>query len=377
MNPSTVPYAASQHLTSSSNATSYSPYHTNEVSPHNTRDDLDDLAAQLWSYAMTDEPSMYDRPSSVPQYEHGSVQSRMGFSMTDPTSLLSMHPSDASIPPGPYDVGSLHDLNHSHPRLHFQYGSMPYYTPSIQPHSILSSPSIVTPREPEAFPVPCVSPTLITSLVPDIPRDSTQQSPTLDFSEGYHHRHISPPYPGDGRFAAPSTSPPHSSYSQPPSPEPAPSRPRLVPSKRRNVHVPTPLPTRGLSSPAPTPTSSTAATTPSTNRWKCPYCPHVQRNRRMPDLKRHVATHTRADDDASWVCCGVPVIDVLEYGVPGASVREEDVYDHRGMFMVGGCRKTFSRKDAYVRHLRREKGKCFGDADAPYQAGNGVGMEER
>ncbi|KAI1785970.1 hypothetical protein LXA43DRAFT_953147 [Ganoderma leucocontextum] len=185
-------------------------------------------------------------------------------------------------------------------------------------------------------------------------------------SEAHHHRHISPHRLGDVHSAGPSSF--ASSYSLSPSPEPAQSRPRLVVSKRRNVHVPTPPSTPG---------SSSSTTTMTTNRWKCPYCPHVQRNRRSPDLKRHVATHTRSDDDASWVCCGVPVIDAPECGVPKGFVREENVYEYKGMFMIGGCRKTFSRKDAYVRHLRRERGKCFGDADAAYQAGNLAGMGER
>ncbi|KAM5543524.1 hypothetical protein V8D89_002775 [Ganoderma adspersum] len=377
MNASTTPHYASHQFTSSYSATLYSSYDVNEASPPIARDGLDDLA-QFWNYAMTDEPSMYDRPSSVRQLELDSAQQRMEFpSVVDPMPLLSAHPSDVSLPPGPYDVGSHHDLHHSDTRLHFQYGSMRYYTPSIQYHPTVASRSLVAPREPEAFPVPCVAPTLITSLVPDAPRDPhTHYSPLPKSSEAHNDRHVSPHRSGDvcspGPSASPvhssySLSPIHSSYSPSPSPEPSQSRPHLKVSKRRNVRVrlPAPSPTRGPSSPTATTTA---------NRWKCPYCPHVQRNRRSPDLKRHVATHTRADDDASWVCCGFPTIDALECGVPGASMLEENMYEHNGMFMIGGCRKTFSRKDAYVRHLRREKGKCFGDADASYQVGNAVEM---
>ena len=289
--------------------------------------------------------------------------------MADPMLLLSIHPSDISLPPGSYGVGSHHDLRYGDMRTHFQYDAVSYDAPSAECRPAVSPPGIAS-RQPEAFFVPCIAPTLISSLVPDAPGEiPVHHSPMLESSGTYHLRHISPPYPGDAHSVRSSTSPHHSSHSLSPSPSPSPiqSRPRLVISKRRNVHVPTPPPTRGSSS--PTPTTEIAATI-TTNRWKCPYCSHVQRNRRSPDLKRHVATHTRSDDDASWVCCGVPVIDALECEVPRTSVREENVYVHNGLFMIGGCRKTFSRKDAYVRHLRREKGKCFGDADAPYQAGN-------
>ena len=312
-------------------------------------------------------------------------------SVVDPMPLLSAHLSDVSLPAGPYDVGSHRDLYHPDTRLHFQYGSTPYYTPSIQYHPTIASPSLVAPRESEAFPVPCVAPSLITSLVPDAPRDvHTHRSPLMKSPGTYHHQHVSPHHSGDVYSAGPSSSPVHSShslspihssYSLSPSPEPSQLRPHLKVSKRRNVRVrlpaSSPTGTRGSLSPTATATATSPydPETTAANRWKCPYCSHVQRNRRSPDLKRHIATHTRADDDASWVCCGVPVIDALERGVPGASMLEENMYEHNGMFMIGGCRKTFSRKDAYVRHLRREKGKCFGDADAEYQVGNAVEAE--
>ena len=50
---------------------------------------------------------------------------------------------------------------------------------------------------------------------------------------------------------------------------------------------------------------------------------------------------------------------------------EAQAFDFDGM-MIGGCRKAFSKRDALRHHLRREKGKCFGDADAEYQVGNAV-----
>ena len=73
------------------------------------------------------------------------------------------------------------------------------------------------------------------------------------------------------------------------------------------------------------------------------------------------------------MCCGVPVFDAREHGVPEQVIHEE-AFEFEGMFMVGGCKTTFSRRDALSRHLRRENGRCFGDAFALYQPGNRVGL---
>ncbi|KAI0362355.1 hypothetical protein OH77DRAFT_1388223 [Trametes cingulata] len=132
----------------------------------------------------------------------------------------------------------------------------------------------------------------------------------------------------------------------------------LVPCPRRNAVV----------SPESSPSSS------STNPWKCPYCPYVQGKKRSPDLKRHIATHTRPTrtDKALWVCCGVPIIDAQECRLP-TEVLLEEPFLYEGLYMVGGCRKVFSRRDALSRHLRTHAGTCFGDARAPYLPGNQVG----
>ncbi|KAI0754275.1 hypothetical protein C8Q80DRAFT_1094003 [Daedaleopsis nitida] len=103
--------------------------------------------------------------------------------------------------------------------------------------------------------------------------------------------------------------------------------------------------------------------------WKCPFCPHVQRNQRGPDLKRHIETHTPPEEGVRWVCCGVPYIQASALGVPDEVAREEP-FEFAGTYMVGGCRKTFSRRDALSRHLRNTKGECYGDAFATYQPGN-------
>ncbi|KAI9001563.1 hypothetical protein BD414DRAFT_432261 [Trametes punicea] len=110
------------------------------------------------------------------------------------------------------------------------------------------------------------------------------------------------------------------------------------------------------------------------NPWKCPYCPYVQRSRRSPDLKRHIKTHmpSNSEDEAEWICCGVPLKDAQAFGVPPEVIGEEP-FVYGGQAMVGGCGKVFSRRDALKRHLRARAGLCHGDALAPYLHGNKVG----
>ncbi|KAI0717021.1 hypothetical protein C8Q76DRAFT_616902 [Earliella scabrosa] len=156
-----------------------------------------------------------------------------------------------------------------------------------------------------------------------------------------------------------------SSTSPYPSPLPEPSSfqsqsvSALTTFKRRNVQVPS---AEAAAHGSPT----------STNQWECPHCPYIQHNCRVPDLKRHIATHTRASNEVLWVCCGVPVVEAHTRGIPEEVVREDPAFEFAGRLMVGGCRKTFSRRDALTRHLRREKGRCFGDAFAIYQPGNSL-----
>ncbi|KAH9893422.1 hypothetical protein C8Q73DRAFT_761353 [Cubamyces lactineus] len=177
------------------------------------------------------------------------------------------------------------------------------------------------------------------------------------------HRAPSPYSPPSSplSLSSPSAS---SSSSFPSSSSPSPfsrdaSPPKLVSSTRRNVPA-------SYFTVAPPPVSRS-------NKWKCPYCAYTQTNRRSPDLKRHIQTHTRGEDEALWVCCGVPLIDAQEeHGVPEA-VAAKEPFEYEGMFMVGGCRKVFSRRDALKRHLRANQGVCFGDAMASYQPGNRIG----
>ncbi|KAI0763946.1 hypothetical protein BD413DRAFT_197921 [Trametes elegans] len=65
------------------------------------------------------------------------------------------------------------------------------------------------------------------------------------------------------------------------------------------------------------PASSESALSPLSwpdNTWQCPYCPYTHLNKRGPDFRRHVETHSQA---ALWVCCGAPPEDLrAREGVP-------------------------------------------------------------
>jgi Zinc finger, C2H2 type len=80
------------------------------------------------------------------------------------------------------------------------------------------------------------------------------------------------------------------------------------------------------------------------NPWECPHCPWVQRNKRTPDLKRHIRTHTRLLQPAQWVCRGI--LDDTP-----SSLHSDDSPPHLLGSGSGGCGKTFSRRDALKRHL--------------------------
>ncbi|KAI1791398.1 hypothetical protein LXA43DRAFT_1061398 [Ganoderma leucocontextum] len=212
----------------------------------------------------------------------------------------------------------------------------------LHPHATAPFKSTVSPVFEQAPPkttTSCISPDLIYPplLYDHDPKINDSAAATSQSSRARlraaHRSPSSTPYPS-------------------PSPEPSPRTSSIVvASQRRNApaHSATPAPAKS---------------------WQCPYCPYIQRNRRSPDLKRHIKTHTRGADVADWVCCGVPVLNAIELGVPAATVREAQVFDFDGIMMIRGCRKAFSRRDALIRHLQREKGKCFGDALSLHQRGN-------
>ncbi|RPD60258.1 hypothetical protein L226DRAFT_616775 [Lentinus tigrinus ALCF2SS1-7] len=204
-----------------------------------------------------------------------------------------------------------------------------------------------------SFPPPCIAPEdLHKPLSPHL-------EPSNDYAADHERR------ANRARRRGVSYSPPPITRGPPTKTEPI--VPGFTSLRRRNVQVgpSTSAEAQAVSEPV------TPAARGSTNPWKCPHCPFVQWNRRGPDFRRHVATHTGSRAEKVYLCCGVPLIEAAEHGVPD-EVANGEVWEYEGLFMVGGCRRTFSRKDAYLRHLNRQAGKCFGDPQAPYQPGNGA-----
>jgi hypothetical protein len=87
--------------------------------------------------------------------------------------------------------------------------------------------------------------------------------------------------------------------------------------------------------------ADTSQSVDKSNPWECPHCPWIQRNKRTPDLKRHISTHTRLLHPAQWVCRGA-----LEEDAACSPQAEACTYSG-----IAGCGKTFSRRDALKRHL--------------------------
>ncbi|RPD62380.1 hypothetical protein L226DRAFT_551619 [Lentinus tigrinus ALCF2SS1-7] len=105
----------------------------------------------------------------------------------------------------------------------------------------------------------------------------------------------------------------------------------------------------------PPPRGSWSKTGP--DAYKCPFCDHVQTNKRSPDMERHIRSHFRNAVKAQWVCCGVPVEEAAMYAV-SASANQ---WTFNGRVMVGGCHEDFSRMDALKRHWKNSNNKCVGD----------------
>lgn len=92
-------------------------------------------------------------------------------------------------------------------------------------------------------------------------------------------------------------------------------------------------------------------------KFICPECGWKQANKRVPDFKRHLKTHLRAKDDdhsSGYWCKGVRVEDASEYAIhPDATPYT--FLDHE---RIGGCMRTFSRRDALKRHLDNTNISC-------------------
>ena len=76
-------------------------------------------------------------------------------------------------------------------------------------------------------------------------------------------------------------------------------------------------------------------------------------------MKRHIDTHF----PSKWFCSGVPADQADCFALDPAAAR---MCDKLGMRMVGGCGQTFSRKDAYQRHLKLNRGRCKGDPNGDW-----------
>lgn len=99
--------------------------------------------------------------------------------------------------------------------------------------------------------------------------------------------------------------------------------------------------------------------------WQCPHCPYAQKNRRDPDLRRHISTHFRDLNNTKYICCGVPLEQAKAFGVE----ENAQVMYFWGKPMVGGCAKELSRKDALKRHLRNSSD-CVGDLSGAWHPFN-------
>ncbi|KAJ3566112.1 hypothetical protein NP233_g7200 [Leucocoprinus birnbaumii] len=91
----------------------------------------------------------------------------------------------------------------------------------------------------------------------------------------------------------------------------------------------------------------------------CPECGWKQANKRLPDFKRHLRTHTRpdeADQTKGWRCKGVLVEDAHRFNIP----KDAEPFVFLGQKRIGGCLQTFSRRDALKRHLDNVNVVCVG-----------------
>lgn len=104
---------------------------------------------------------------------------------------------------------------------------------------------------------------------------------------------------------------------------------------------------------------SSSSTLKGANRWACPHCDFVQKNHRMPDLKRHIRKHYPTN---KYVCCGVPVEEKEKYGAKETAAPME----YNGRMMVGGCMQSMSRRDALKRHIDNKNVTCVGDLEGDW-----------
>lgn len=99
----------------------------------------------------------------------------------------------------------------------------------------------------------------------------------------------------------------------------------------------------------------------------CPECGWKQANKRLPDFKRHLRTHTRpndSDQSKGWWCKGVLLEEAHKFGLPD----DAKSYVFLGQKRIGGCMQTFSRRDALKRHLDNANVTCVGKPTEAWDA---------
>ncbi|KAJ6621865.1 hypothetical protein B0H10DRAFT_949579 [Mycena sp. CBHHK59/15] len=129
-------------------------------------------------------------------------------------------------------------------------------------------------------------------------------------------------------------------------------------SQRPNKRVRMPPPSRNRQASSPAVIQRVANAAESAD-FTCPECGWRQLNERMPDFKRHLKTHLRPTEEEAekgWRCKGVLVAEADHYGVSAG----EPTYTFLDRVRVGGCMKTFSRRDALKRHLDNANVTCVG-----------------
>lgn len=93
--------------------------------------------------------------------------------------------------------------------------------------------------------------------------------------------------------------------------------------------------------------------------FTCPECGWTQGNKRSPDFARHLKSHARPTDDqktVGWWCKGVLMEEGAKWGATGKPFLFAD------KLRIGGCGRSFSRRDALKRHLDNANITCIGDA---------------
>lgn len=184
--------------------------------------------------------------------------------------------------------------------------------------------------------------------------DDDEYTPACDTTRGKSH----PRHTNTSRATHTSRSSRPSRYSPywTPSPSPSPSTSSSSDSDasgRRSAQLRHTSARKKQVAPSPSHLAQLSQRSP---RWNCPECSYVQKNRRRPDLKRHIAGHY---PKGKHVCCGVPVAEAAQYGITGPAL--EDAAEWNGEMRVGGCWMVFSRRDALIRHLNNPKKMCVSD----------------